>query len=271
MSPRSPRLLSPAASQASPHAFVVCRICEERVAAAALERHSQVRRQHTQAAHGSGWRCALPNETTEPQSPECLATKPYTTRVRIMSSVRFYSRPSCQSTPLQMCAALDEVEGQEPGIDARLTRLAAALDDRLEDFAGGGSGDALSAMGGLGGSDMDDLEGLVAFARSAAALQPDGTRLPARRCQVRTLSLLAGELVGLSGVAFCRVLTRPVGTPRTAQSYDLHGSVQCHGQKWHPWDLISSTAPGSIVLLAEPLHAAAEHRGAAVGANGSGE
>jgi hypothetical protein len=42
MSPRSPRLLSPAASQASPRAFVVCRICEERVTAAALERHSQV-------------------------------------------------------------------------------------------------------------------------------------------------------------------------------------------------------------------------------------
>lgn len=42
MSPRSPRLLSPSASQASPRAFVVCRICEERVAAAALERHSQV-------------------------------------------------------------------------------------------------------------------------------------------------------------------------------------------------------------------------------------
>ena len=84
---------------------------------------------------------------------------------------------------LQMCAALDEVEGQEPGIDARLTRLAAALDDRLEDVVGG-SGDAPGVMGALGSSDMDDLEGLVAFARSAAALQPDGTRMPARRCQV---------------------------------------------------------------------------------------
>ena len=44
MSPRSPRqLLSPSsASQASPRAAVVCRICEERVLAAALERHSQV-------------------------------------------------------------------------------------------------------------------------------------------------------------------------------------------------------------------------------------
>ncbi len=39
---------------------------------------------------------------------------------------------------LQMCAALDEVEGQEGGIDARLTRLAAALDDRLEDMAATG-------------------------------------------------------------------------------------------------------------------------------------
>ena len=38
----------------------------------------------------------------------------------------------------QMCAALDEVEGQEGGIDARLTRLAAALDDRLEDMAATG-------------------------------------------------------------------------------------------------------------------------------------
>ncbi len=37
-----------------------------------------------------------------------------------------------------MCAALDEVEGQDGGIDARLTRLAAALDDRLEDMAATG-------------------------------------------------------------------------------------------------------------------------------------
>ena len=38
-------------------------------------------------------------------------------------------------------------------------------------------------MGPLSGAGVDDLENLVALARSAAALQPDGTRLPARRCQ----------------------------------------------------------------------------------------
>lgn len=88
----------------------------------------------------------------------------------------------------QMCAALDEVEGQENGgIDARLTRLAAALDDRLEDMAA--TGDGVGAMGLVSGAGVDDLEGLVAFARSAAALQPDGTRLPARRCQASLLRI----------------------------------------------------------------------------------
>ena len=38
-------------------------------------------------------------------------------------------------------------------------------------------------MGPLSGAGVDDLENLVALSRSAAALQPDGTRLPARRCQ----------------------------------------------------------------------------------------
>ena len=51
-------------------------------------------------------------------------------------------------------------------------RLANVLDDRLEEAA------AVSLTG------LDDLESLVMFARSAASLQPDGTRLPARRCQV---------------------------------------------------------------------------------------
>ena len=90
----------------------------------------------------------------------------------------------------QMCAALDEVEGQENGgIDARLTRLAAAMDDRLEDIMAATGEGVMGAMGFFGGAGVDDLEGLVAFARSAAALQPDGTRLPARRCQASLLAL----------------------------------------------------------------------------------
>jgi hypothetical protein len=52
-------------------------------------------------------------------------------------------------------------------------RLANVLDDRLED------GSAISM------SSIDDLESLIMYARSAASLQPDGTRLPTRRCQVR--------------------------------------------------------------------------------------
>ena len=42
-SPQSPKLLSPSVSNASPRAYVVCRICEERVPSGMLERHSQVR------------------------------------------------------------------------------------------------------------------------------------------------------------------------------------------------------------------------------------
>lgn len=42
-SPVSPRSFSPSMSNASPRAHVVCRICEERVLPAMLERHSQVR------------------------------------------------------------------------------------------------------------------------------------------------------------------------------------------------------------------------------------
>ena len=43
-SPPSPgRLRSPSLSNASPRVHVICRICEERVPPAMLERHSQVR------------------------------------------------------------------------------------------------------------------------------------------------------------------------------------------------------------------------------------
>jgi len=69
MSPRSPRqLLSPSsASQASPRAAVVCRICEERVLAAALERHSQVLTSIPCAMTGKSFRLGCPRiECAEP-------------------------------------------------------------------------------------------------------------------------------------------------------------------------------------------------------------
>jgi hypothetical protein len=90
------------------------------------------------------------------------------------------------------CSRLGELVSRHPGVDAALTLLGDAGEDALV----GGSGDtcdaaALPATAG----DADDLEDLVAACRAAASLQPDGSEVPAERCEVGDLSIAAGRQV----------------------------------------------------------------------------
>lgn len=57
-------------------------------------------------------------------------------------------------------------------MDATLTRVGNVLEDRLLDR-------------GLGPTEFSDLEDLLVVCRQAASLQPDGTRQPVQRCEVR--------------------------------------------------------------------------------------
>ena len=81
------------------------------------------------------------------------------------------------------CAAADEVVSDGP-CDARLTRLAALMEERMEG----------RSLGGLA-PDWEDLETLVLACRTAAALQPDGTSIPAERCEVATLTTPASNTI----------------------------------------------------------------------------
>ena len=79
----------------------------------------------------------------------------------------------------RLCSCADEVMCEDLGTDACLTRLASFMEQHAEE--------AMAACGISEGplpDDIDDLDTLIACSRAAAALQPDSTADPARRCQV---------------------------------------------------------------------------------------
>ncbi|KAK9828880.1 hypothetical protein WJX72_002570 [[Myrmecia] bisecta] len=109
---------------------------------------------------------ASPRTSFSPRSP----------RVMVMCRICEEQIPSdVLEKHSKICCLLDEVAEQDPNIDARLTRLANAMEERLEDAAASGLGPS--------GVEWDDLENLIVWCRSAAALQPDGTKLPTSRCE----------------------------------------------------------------------------------------
>lgn len=54
------------------------------------------------------------------------------------------------------------------------------MEERLEESDGSGA--------------LEDLESLVIWCRNAASLQPDGTKLPATRCEVRVIPCAGNTL-----------------------------------------------------------------------------
>ncbi|KAL0033487.1 hypothetical protein WJX77_011695 [Trebouxia sp. C0004] len=75
----------------------------------------------------------------------------------------------------KICCLLDEANDQVLSVDARLTQLANAMEERLEEA---------HVAGPLASPhNWQDMESLVVWCRAAAALQPDGTVVPATRCE----------------------------------------------------------------------------------------
>ena len=58
------------------------------------------------------------------------------------------------------------------------------------------------------GEGAEEAESLALWARAAASLQPDGTRLPARRCQVRLHGMTSGLPLSNHKQSQTRVRTR---------------------------------------------------------------
>lgn len=67
-------------------------------------------------------------------------------------------------------------------MDACLTRLGNAMEDRMGD----------QAVPPLGTQQLGTMEDLLLACRQAASLQPDGTRQPLQRCEVRVAVCRAG-------------------------------------------------------------------------------
>lgn len=84
----------------------------------------------------------------------------------------------------QLCGWVDERVKEDMGLDAYLTKLADFIEAYLADTLGAAGTDARM-------EDAEDMGSLIACIRSAAALQPDSTADPARKCQVRLLPFLA--------------------------------------------------------------------------------
>ncbi|KAL0051057.1 hypothetical protein WJX82_001206 [Trebouxia sp. C0006] len=75
----------------------------------------------------------------------------------------------------KICCLLDEANDQVMSVDARLTQLANAMEERLEEA---------NVAGPLASPhNWQDMESLVVWCRAAAALQPDGTDVPSTRCE----------------------------------------------------------------------------------------
>lgn len=70
-------------------------------------------------------------------------------------------------------------------MDACLTRLGNVVEERLSDRS-------------LGPTEFGDMEDLLVVCRQAASLQPDGTRQPLQRCEVRGV-LWGRKAGGLGG------------------------------------------------------------------------
>ncbi|KAK9837045.1 hypothetical protein WJX84_010231, partial [Apatococcus fuscideae] len=76
----------------------------------------------------------------------------------------------------KICCLVGDGGDQGHDVDARLTRLASAMQDRYEQAETSGRTQQHLA-------EWDMLEGLIVWCRSAAALQPDGTKQPVLRCE----------------------------------------------------------------------------------------
>lgn len=81
----------------------------------------------------------------------------------------------------QLCSRVDEAVSDESGLDAYLTQLASFLELHAQGLLDH------SVADGLRIDDVEDMGTLVTYIRAAAALQPDSTADPARRCQVGVL------------------------------------------------------------------------------------
>lgn len=78
----------------------------------------------------------------------------------------------------RLCSCLDEAIEDELGLDAYLTQLGEFVERHVQSMLD------QSVADGLRVDDIEDMGTLATYIRSAAALQPDSTADPARRCQV---------------------------------------------------------------------------------------
>ncbi|KAL3152041.1 hypothetical protein ABBQ32_001154 [Trebouxia sp. C0010 RCD-2024] len=94
----------------------------------------------------------------------------------------------------KICCLLDEANDQVMSVDARLTQLANAMEERLEEA---------NMAGPLASPhNWQDMESLVVWCRAAAALQPDGTDVPATRCEAVATQLASLEAADDSFAGF---------------------------------------------------------------------
>ena len=78
----------------------------------------------------------------------------------------------------RLCSCLDEAIEEDLGLDAYLTQLGDFIERHVQSMLD------RSVADGLRVDDIEDMGTLATYIRSAAALQPDSTADPARRCQV---------------------------------------------------------------------------------------
>lgn len=133
-----------------------------------------------------------------------------------------------------VCGMLEHVCRPESDVDVILTRLSDAAEERIANrdatstggqgaVAGvmGPGGTAISASGGLSPGVDSELDEVVAACRQAASLQPDGTRLPAERCEAVAKMLLntmdartLGALSAAEGAVIEAFMQRALGLVR---------------------------------------------------------